>query len=479
MPHVVMVHYVGATAQSRSVSASVALDHRKAGNTVTIADISQFTTISQDLAPAWAARLFGQRVHVGKFEKEMSDNDIRIETLRPQINQPAPLPPEIRDESAQAVKSELLTYFRTEKLNWRNPYLRWLHAKLSSAAVQTYFALSSLIESEKPDLVLIPNGRTSRQKVARKLAERKKLPFMFYEMGRAKRDSYYLGTTQPHDRIASQREIDSLTATLSREEIESLGNAMISERMTLGSSVNKYSKRWTAQTAQDEILTSENKTAVFFTSSTDEFLAFGPMWNIDSWTEQFESFDLLMSDLEDRGVQCTLRVHPNLLGKSHSYVSKTIASAKALGERHPELRIIWHTSPVNSYDLVRESAYVITEHSTIGLESSLMGKPVWVTEAAQWDQVADVRQVLGPEEFHGNTMELWDVNPLGAQKFAAYWMMQEHPLLYSWSDWASWNPSKPPFVMKVAQLLGKNPLRHKMHLLALEWDRVRNSLSGN
>jgi hypothetical protein len=122
---------------------------------------------------------------------------------------------------------------------------------------------------------------------------------------------------------------------------------------------------------------------------------------------------------------------------------------------------------------------VITEHSTIGMEASMMGKPVWVTEAAQWDHVADVKQILSPADFTKSTMDLWDVDPSGAKKFAAYWMMQEHPLSYSWKDWSSWNPTKPPFRLKAAILLGKNPLRHKLHLLALEWDRLRNSRISN
>ena len=479
MEKVLLVHYIGATAHSRSVVASIARDHINAGNSVTIADLSAYTVISQDFVPPAVAKVLGHNVYRGKFDSKMAALGVEIRRLTARHHMGKKLPEAIQQDCAQAVESELLTYFRAEKLDFSRRYLTWLHAKLSAASIDTYFALSSLLEREEPDLVLIPNGRTSRQEVARKLAEQRNIPFKFYEMGRARPDAYYLGTTQPHDRISSQEELDFLTSTLSQQEIVSLADDMLAERMSLGSSINTFSKKWVEQAVKASSTNESKPLAVFFTSSTDEFLSFGPMWNIDSWSEQFEAFDLMIPDLERRGARCVMRVHPNLLDKSHRYVSKTIRSVKELSRRHPELEVIWHTSPVNSYDLVRSSTYVITEHSTIGMEASMMGKPVWVTEAAQWDHVADVKQILSPADFTKSTMDLWDVDPSGAKKFAAYWMMQEHPLSYSWKDWSSWNPTKPPFRLKAAILLGKNPLRHKLHLLALEWDRLRNSRISN
>ncbi|MDP4972432.1 MAG: hypothetical protein NWP95_02875, partial [Pontimonas sp.] len=69
---------------------------------------------------------------------------------------------------------------------------------------------------------------------------------------------------------------------------------------------------------------SEGETAVFFASSFDEFLAFGPMWTIDEWSSQFEAFDLIMSILEKRGVRLVLRLHPNLASKSRKYFLREV-----------------------------------------------------------------------------------------------------------------------------------------------------------
>ena len=129
---------------------------------------------------------------------------------------------------------------------------------------------------------------------------------------------------------------------------------------------------------------------------------------------------------------------------------------------------------MNSYDLVTEADIVVVERSTIGLEASLMGKPVWTTQASQWDLVADVRQILNPSDVTAESMAPWRASPMGAQRFVAYWMIQEHPLHFDWSSWSSWNPDKPPLRMKLAQLAVKNPWSHRLRLITLELAKWQN-----
>jgi hypothetical protein len=370
-----------------------------------------------------------------------------------------------------AIESELLTYFRVDKLpNTRA--VTGLRAKLHRNAVNTYWALDGLWSATPPDAVFIPNGRTSRQKAARKVAEHYGIPVTLYENGRARPNSYYAGSTQPHDRLASQAEVDKLTKKLSRSAIEALAEEWLSLRMAPTGGTNSFSGLWQAGSTETS---ADRKTAVFFASSFDEFLAFGPMWTIDSWAHQFEAFDLMMSILEKSGVDLVLRLHPNLGSKSRRYFLREINDVKALAAKHPTLKVHWHNDSVNSYDLVKSADYVIVERSTIGLEASMMGKPVWVTQASQWDLVADIRQVLKPGEITEGLMKLWSADPYPAQKFGAYWMIQERPLQYSWETWSSWDPDRPPLRMKAAVLAVKNPWRHKLQLLALEWAKWRNS----
>jgi hypothetical protein len=471
MTRVAIVHYVGATAKSRSVVASLVADQRHKGHSVEVLDVSNSTVIRQDFPPSLLVWLLGHSVHRGAFAAAMADLGAAIFTPAVPINHPTT----VRDADAEpltvALESELLTYFRVDRLP-ENRFALFLRRKLQSSMVQTYWALDALWKDNPPDLVLVPNGRTSRQKAARRVADHYGIPVELYENGRARPNSYYLGATQPHDRLASQAELDSTIGHLEPADVTSLAERWITMRMSPTGGTNSFSATWASV---EETHASTKTTAVFFASSFDEFLAFGPMWNIDSWSQQFDAFDRIMSVLEERGVSLVLRLHPNLGSKSRRYFLREVSDVRELMARHPGLTVHWHNAHVNSYELVKSANYVIVERSTIGLEASMLGKPVWVTQASQWDKTADVRQVLGPEQITSSTMDLWTADPYPAQRFAAYWMVQEHPLHYSWNSWSSWDPEKPPFRMKAALLAVKNPWNHKLHLLRLEWAKWRNS----
>lgn len=471
MTKICVVHYTGATAKSRSVVASLVADQRESGADVEIIDISQWTTISQDLPPSWVAGLLGHNVDHRAFGDEIRSLGATILEPSAPVAGHDQVRAEHRADVDTAIESELLTYFRVDKLpNTRA--VTGLRAKLHRGATKTYWALDTLWSATPPDAVFIPNGRTSRQKAARKVAERYGIPVTLYENGRARPNSYYAGGTQPHDRLASQAEVDQLTKKLSRKAIETLADEWLSLRMAPSGGTNTFSGLWQAGAPE---MSADRKRAVFFASSFDEFLAFGPMWTIDSWAHQFEAFDLMMSILEKSGVDLVLRLHPNLGSKSRRYFLREMNDVKALAAKHPTLKVYWHNDSVNSYDLVKSADYVIVERSTIGLEASMMGKPVWVTQASQWDLTADIRQVLKPEDITEALMSLWSPDPYPAQRFAAYWMIQERALRYSWESWSSWDPDRPPLRMKAAVLTVRNPWRHKLQLLALEWAKWRNS----
>lgn len=471
MSRVSVVHYFGATARSLSVVASVVADLRYDGNNVSVVDLEPTTTIRQGFPPNYLARLWGHSVKPTAYSDVLRTLEASHQLL-PMTDTLKPVPQEHAEPLKTAVESELLTYFRLDHIP-RSREARHLQASLEVNTVRTYWSLHTLWSRDTPHEVLVPNGRTSRQKAARLVAEALNIPVRLYENGRAQRNSYYLGTTQPHDRIASQAEVATLTSSLDPAATLSLAKEWLESRMAGSQGTNSFSATWKAM--DDSPGGGEGETAVFFASSFDEFLAFGPMWTIDEWSSQFEAFDVIMSILEKRGVRLVLRLHPNLASKSRKYFLREVKEILELQRKHPSLKIHWHNSSVNSYQLVSEADYVIVERSTIGLEASLMGKPVWATQATQWDQVADIRQLLTPSDVNEEALEPWVPSPEGAQRFVAYWMVQEHPLRYQASDWATWDTENAPVTMKALQLTLSNSWRHKARLLTLEWSKWRNS----
>ena len=67
MSKIAVVHYLGATMRSRSVVASLLSDLVEDGHELSLLDISHFSTITQDLPPAWIARALGQKVFPHRF----------------------------------------------------------------------------------------------------------------------------------------------------------------------------------------------------------------------------------------------------------------------------------------------------------------------------------------------------------------------------------------------------------------------------
>ena len=473
MTSVAVIHYPGATEKSRSVVASLVADQLSLGHSVTVIDISAFTTISQDLPPQWVATILGHRVDHEAFRAEIlrlgGDYVFAKAPLRA-----VALAHEQVEAIAASVESELLTYFRTDRLEEVGARAHRLRAKLWDGVAGTYRSLEELFSTRRPDTLIIPNGRTSRQKAARVLAEHLKIDVLLYENGRARPDHYYLGTTQPHDRIASQAELPPLTASLNPSEISVLAREFLDLRMGGGSGTNEFSTSWSEAHSINEKPTSSSQRAVFFSSSFDEYLAFGEMWLIDSWNYQFEDFDRIMTLLEQENIALEMRLHPNLANKSRAYFRREIANVKNLKAKHPQLVIHWHNSSLNSYGLIAQADLVFVERSSTGLEASLMSKPVWITQASQWDEVADIRRLLAPADITPQALLPWTADPRGAERFAAYWMIQEHPLHYSWKNWSSWNPESAPTILKIATLFARNPWSHRWHLLRAEWVKWRN-----
>ena len=472
MSHIALIYYPGATAKSSSVVASVVADARGEGHEVTVLDISAFTVINQALPPRWVCRLLGHDAPEDALENELQSLGARILSVT-RRDQELDLTPGETEQVDTAITSELLTYFRTDNLAETGARGRRLRRQLREQSEQSFAALVTTFQELSLDRVLIPNGRTSRQRVARVCAERLGIPYQLYENGRALADTYYLGSTQPHDRIASQKEVASLTQTLTSQEITTLAQSFLASRISPGKGSNQYSASWAREKVTSDSA-SELPLASFFPSSFDEFLAFGDMWHIDEWTEQFQAFDIIMSHLEDLGYRLEMRLHPNLGNKSRKYFRREVSQVKKLTTRHPQLVVHWHNSPQNSYDLVRRSALVFVERSTVGLEASLMGKPVWVSQAAQWDHIADIRALLKRSDIVRSALEPWAVDVSGAERFAAYWVMQERPLRYSWRNWATWNPEAAPLALRIANLFTRNTVAHKIHLLKVQWDSALN-----
>ena len=244
-----------------------------------------------------------------------------------------------------------------------------------------------------------------------------------------------------------------MTAQVDQEEIERVADQWLQARQPSQDSTNEYSAIWAA-TPVVETQTQDRHlpTIGFFTSSQDEFLHLGPDWQLHRWASQFDAFSTLMTRFEAIGYRCVLRVHPNLATKDHACFRREVNGLKRLQVAHPNLTIIWHDDPTSSYALLNQCDGVVVWDSTIGLEASAQGIPVWNCAASYYGMVADTRVALGAEDVTDDLVELWPVDSSRAKRFITGMILRDHLLETTDSDWSTWNLADPPFMARLAAL---------------------------
>lgn len=257
----------------------------------------------------------------------------------------------------------------------------------------------------------------------------------------------------PHDRIATQGDVEHVLAGLHDAEVERIADAWLQARLPSKSSSNEYSAIWSESDSSLSSGQPSQKRIGFFTSSQDEFLHLGPDWQLHSWASQFEAFDTLITYFESQGFTCFMRVHPNLSTKEHACFVRELKGLQELSAKHPDLEVYWHDDATSSYSLLKECAGIVVWDSTIGLEASAQGIPVWNCAASYYGLIADTRQVLGPKHMDGNNLQLWKVDPHKAKRFIACSVLRDLPLATRSNDWATWDVAAPPFVVRASSFV--------------------------
>ncbi len=307
---------------------------------------------------------------------------------RPEMSETA------REGIEETTRSALISYARdplpnTSRLTWRN-----LEKLLARTGNRTYAAVSAVLD-ERPEIrnVYVPNGRFPHQRGALEAALAHGRQVLYYEKGE-KPDTFWFADHSPLHRVKTQETVDDVLGHLTDAEAIAVGQEWMNGRSSNKSVSNIYSRFFHEEgpTAPAERERRNHKVIGLFTSSQDEFAALGPEWHLQAWSDQWAAFDHVLSHLEQSDFAFYLRVHPNFATKSHASYKREHRSIKELQRKHPSLKVIWHDEQVSSYAMLHQTHVVIVWDSTIGLEASGRGVPVWELAASYYDLYADVRQ---------------------------------------------------------------------------------------
>lgn len=324
----------------------------------------------------------------------------------------------------ETTHSAIVSFSRDPEPEVRRGVYRRLQRDLLRGASKTYRAVSVLL-ADHPDIdeVYVMNGRFPHQRAVLEAARAAGRRIRHYEKGEQP-DTYWNSPHSTLDRHATQGSVDEVLEPYGPDEALRLGRTWMERRVSGGTNI--YSRFFDADDAGQS--GGDERVIGFFTSSQDEFAALGPEWHVESWADQYEAFETVLDAVAGAGYRAYLRVHPNFATKSHASFLREGARIRALQQRYPDVTIIWHDEKVNSYALVGSTDVVVVWDSTIGLEASARGKPVWEMAASYYDLYADVRPWFGHESTPEARALEYVVDPERAIRFMGYLEVREPAL---------------------------------------------------
>ena len=406
-------------------------------------------------------RIFGLKYPGYDLESRLSQLGATVLDIREILIKAAPqdLSENEQLDLAIATESALLTMLRTDEPNYGKKRVRKLAEKLSQEARNIFDSVNFIFENWNVERTYLWNGRFPSQKMVAIASKSRGIETYHFERGEAD-GAAYLQPYSIQSRLESQGSVNEVLSGLDEVEITEIADRWLDRRKPSSTSTNEFAANWVESLPKGFLDGSKHIGVVgFYTSSQDEFMSLGPEWKLHNWESQFEAFEALISHFESKGALCYLRVHPNLATKSHEAYRRERKRLRALSMRHPNLIVITHDNPVSSYALLDVSDAVVVWDSTIGLEASARGIPVWTCAASRYGEVADVREVFGADELTAKKMSPWKVDSFGAKKFIAYLVKRDREVDLSRPGWETWDVSRPPRAVALAALLvsGGNP----------------------
>lgn len=260
----------------------------------------------------------------------------------------------------------------------RNPYpvisdyipLLTSWAKTSLIA---YYSMLNHLQTKKFDLVYIYNGRIKDTRGILRAAQMTKTPLYTYNAGGVSNTYALFPDTFVHDLRRTERVIQDLwDAEPSLKIKEDIAIQFYENRLkgkvTIGPAFMSNMK----EGLLPDNFNKKKKNISYFISSEDENVAIGDFWNFPFYKDQLDALNQLkdsMNIFPETEYNFYVRIHPNLKSVHNEYTD----AIKNFS--HPRITIIAADSPVNSYELIKNSDKVITFCSTIAAEATFLNRP--------------------------------------------------------------------------------------------------------
>lgn len=252
-----------------------------------------------------------------------------------------------------------------------------LISRLLAASVMVYEKSRRLVETRRPEMVVLFNGRFATTRAVLRASESLGVRWQIHERG-CNKDHFWMGDCLPHDFELLQKRIRDKW----NHELVDAGHAFYrGRREREEDSWYSFTKGQLAGCLPVGI--SEASTLItFFTSSEDEWVAIGDKQSNRDFPDQVEAIRQVASVVAEMpGCLLCVRVHPHVLWKSKT------DQARWRNMDLPGAIVVGPSEKVDTYALMERSKVVCTYGSTVGVEATYWGKPSLLFAQAAYDQL--------------------------------------------------------------------------------------------
>ena len=290
------------------------------------------------------------------------------------------------------VRSSVHSHFRASTLDLDNPEVNAVYRRYLASGVVMAQGLDEMFRTEKPDALLLFNGRMAPTRIALEIAQRHGVRTITEERGftpghlRLVENTHCLDAEPFYRLWNAWRDVP-----LTNEEINTLAATLSAHRQGQNFEMSLFATpvSGTKSIMESLGLDADRPIITAYTSATDESAvqeqARGSLRDQADWLQQTADLAARRPD-----IQFVIRFHPNTAGKRALGTNATEAALqKSLSESASDnLFVVPSDSDISSFDLMAVSTAGMVWHSTVGLEMAALGKQV-LRLGAYWFRDAD------------------------------------------------------------------------------------------
>jgi hypothetical protein len=314
----------------------------------------------------------------------------------------------------------MTSHFRGPRLDMADPRVRLVYRQYLAGAAIAYAGCRTWLESVRPDVLWLFNGRLSLTRVALEAARGFGIRVICHERGIV-RNSLRLWENERCSQYQGRRQVAlanagrPLTAAQAREVVRWLGDRREARNYNRPPFLRKR-RPGAAESRAAVGVSAGDRVLLALTSSDHEFGA-EPDRN-QVFAEQHEWLASIL-DWAGRNPACrvVIRFHPNASPASWAAFADRVPALRAAGDPTSVARpaanvaVVPPGNPLDTYTLVDACHAVTTYGTTAGSEAAATGKTVIVADHCLYHGLPWVQSAESPAHF----LELLDRLPWGAE----------------------------------------------------------------